>query len=93
MKCPKCKKEIEWLEERRSGYETSRILFNKETKQIYWEDETFSGDGNVTIYSCPECYEELDFNEEEMENFLKKKDDELTKTMEEKLKQIEEKNA
>lgn len=72
--CPRCNKIITHLEEVRSGVEKSEVFWNKEEKYLDWENEEFEGDGMVIQYYCPECNEELDINEDEVEQFLKNKD-------------------
>jgi len=73
--CPKCKKIINHLREVRSGVEGCDMFWNEKGNYLDYENEEFSGDGSVLLYYCPECSEELDFNDEEAEEFLKNKDE------------------
>ena len=73
--CPKCKKIISHLRQCRTGYEECEMFFNKKEDWIDWKNEEFIGDGNLLEYHCPQCDRELDFSEEEAEEFLENKDE------------------
>ena len=85
--CPKCHKKIDCLREVRSGVEKGEMFFDEEGGYIYWRNEEFESDGDVLEYYCPECDKELDFDEQEAEEFLKRKD-ELQEIVAEKLNKI-----
>ena len=72
--CKECGKDINHLRQVRTGVEECDIFFNKKEGYLDWGNEEFNGDGIVIIYSCPECNEELDFDDEQAEKFLKEKD-------------------
>ena len=86
--CPKCKENVEFLKQVDSGIEKCHIFFNKKKDYLDWEQEEFESDGIVRLFYCPECNEELDFDEQQAEEFLREKD-ELKEIVTEKLKQIE----
>ncbi len=89
-KCPNCKEEIEELRNIVSG-SNEYTLFSIGNDTEY-EEKDFAEDYVVNEYWCPECQEVLFTDEEKAIDFLKGiNQDELTKTMEEKLKQIKEK--
>jgi hypothetical protein len=73
--CEFCHKKIDCLKEVRSGTEKCEVYYDEGNKSIEWENEEFSGDGEVTLYYCPLCDKELDFTEEEAHQFLKDKDE------------------
>jgi len=73
--CPKCKKKIEYLNQRTTGVEKCEVFFNEKENYIDWRDEEFDSDGIVLLFNCPECDNELDFGEEEAHKFLKEKDE------------------
>ncbi|KKL12725.1 hypothetical protein LCGC14_2532850, partial [marine sediment metagenome] len=54
---------------------------------IDWDNEKFESDGIVLQFYCPECENELDFNEEQAHNFLKDKD-ELSELVAEKINKM-----
>jgi len=82
--CPKCKEEIEHLNNYVSG--EAKYIFDGES---YNQDGDFQNNEKVNDYECPECQEVLFTDEEKAKEFLKNKD-ELTNIMEEKMKQIKE---
>ncbi len=83
--CPKCKEEIDYLNNYISG--EAKYIFDGES---YNQDGDFQNDGKVSDYECPECQEVLFTDEEKAKEFLEDKD-ELTEIISEKLKQIKEK--
>ncbi len=88
VKCPKCKEEINRI----------KIILTK-VKTAYYdkkgnfdEDEYSYPTEEDEKWVCPECDFKLDVEDEtEADEFLREKD-ELTEIVEEKLKQIKEKN-
>ncbi len=81
--CPKCKAEIKHL----LAY--SEVVNNFEI-DINGEPFCFGNDNieGYTTFECPECNEDLNFNEEEAIIFLRDKD-ELQKLVAEKIKKDE----
>ncbi len=67
MICPKCKEEIEHLNNWVSGERKYRF-----DGYTYEEEDQYSfGDGKTEDYECPECSEVLFTDEEEATKFLK----------------------
>ena len=65
MKCPKCKEEIDYLNNWVSG--DKRYRFDGKD----YEGEDFVENYKVNEYECPECSETLAFSEEEAIKLLK----------------------
>ena len=89
--CKNCGKVINYLRQVSSGIEKCDIFYNKKEKWIDWKNEEFESDGIVRIFYCPECNEELDFDEQQAEEFLKE-EDELQQIVAEKINKIKEEN-
>jgi len=89
--CKNCGKVINYLRQVSSGIEKCDIFYNKKEKLIDWKNEEFESDGIVRIFYCPECNEELDFDEQQAEEFLKE-EDELQQIVAEKINKIKEEN-
>lgn len=82
--CPKCKEIIKDLIRKVSGVESS-IFYIEDTKPTATtEDEQFESDGNVEMYLCPRCDDELFNDWEEAEAFLKD-EDKLKEIVQEKI--------
>lgn len=88
--CPKCKEEIDFLRHSRSGWENSNMYITGSGDDGYveYEHNDFSDDGDLSEFYCPECNEELDFDDEQAEAFLRDKD-ELQQLISEKIKKDE----
>ena len=84
-KCPKCKKEIECLDNYQSGENHYRVWLNGEDTD--YDLKEFQEDNQVNDYECPECGEVLFTDEDKAVKFLKNKD-ELTELVKEKMEKI-----
>ncbi len=84
--CPKCKKEIDYLNNYTSG--ENKYNFDGDN---YNQDGDFQPDYKVNDFECPECSEILFTDEVKAIAFLKN-EDELQSIIKEKIKQIKEKN-
>jgi predicted RNA-binding Zn-ribbon protein involved in translation (DUF1610 family) len=71
-KCPKCGKEIDYLNHVESGemvWKFSVLKLNGKTEEN-WEQDEFYSDGSGGYFECPECGETLFFHIEEAKKFL-----------------------
>ena len=68
-KCPKCKKEIDYLKNYQSGenYDEFQLLNGERD----YDNKGFEPDGRVNDYECPECSEIIFIREKEAVKFLK----------------------
>jgi len=71
VKCPKCKKEIDYLNYVESGEMVWKFRILKMNKEFVedWERDEFYSDNNG-YFECPECGETLFFDIEEAKKFL-----------------------
>ena len=68
VKCPKCKKEIDYLKHYESGEYYYKYFGNDE-----YEGIEFLGNSKVIDYECPECQEVIFTDEDKAKKFLKRK--------------------
>jgi predicted RNA-binding Zn-ribbon protein involved in translation (DUF1610 family) len=75
-KCPKCGKEIDYLNYVESGEMVWRFSVLKLNRKIEenWEQDEFYSDGSGGYFECPECGETLFNNEDEAKKFLSVED-------------------
>ena len=83
--CPKCKKEIDSLNNFQSGEAHYHLWINGNSP--HYEEKEFQPDNKVNDYECPECSEVLFTDEDKAIAFLKG-GDELQSIVEEKIKLI-----
>ena len=72
VKCPKCKKEIDYLNYVESGEMVWKFRVLKAGKEFTenWEQDEFYSDGSGGYFECPECEETLFYNIKEAKKFL-----------------------
>jgi uncharacterized protein YbaR (Trm112 family) len=73
VKCPKCKKEIDYLNYVESGEMVwkFRVLKLKNKIDVNWEQDEFYPDDSSSMYfECPKCGETLFYDIEEAKKFL-----------------------
>ncbi len=90
--CPKCKENVEFLNYSSNNYDNGEFSIDKNGFKKYDKDGNSDLIEPDLFFGCPECNEELDFDEQQAEEFLREKD-ELQEIVAEKLKQIKEKNV
>ena len=90
--CPKCKEEIDGLENYQSGENHSNFCLARFEGRIVpdYDDEEFQANGTINHFECPKCSEILFTDEDKAISFLK--NDELQQMIEDKLKRMEVKN-
>ena len=69
--CPKCNKEIDYLNSYQSGEEHSKLYIEDGEADYDFDGKGFQPDSKVNEYECPECLEVLFTSEEEAVKFLK----------------------
>ena len=89
--CPKCKEKIDCLNYSRDNYDNGEFSIDKDGFEEYNRDSNSDLIEPNLNFRCPECDEELDFDEDEAIKFLKETD-ELQEIIAEKIKKIKKEN-
>ena len=69
IRCPKCKKEIDFLKNYVSG-ENYYMVWDNEDGSMRYEEQDFQTDNKVNDYECPHCSETLFTDEQKALKFL-----------------------
>jgi uncharacterized protein YbaR (Trm112 family) len=70
LHCPKCKEEIEHLENVQTGTATWIFDLNRKRQRQYSRYPDFASNGGDNYFGCPLCYEVLFYDEDKAAEFL-----------------------
>ena len=71
MKCPKCKKQIDFLDFSKNLYYSGEVKIIKGKLEYVEEPNNDFLDNNELMFNCPKCSEELFNFEEDVLEFLR----------------------